>query len=308
MLKQRVITALVLVAILLPVLAAQAAWPFALLSLVFIGAAGWEWSRLNQADGWRAWVFAGAVAGAGVFLAFRLGLPVWDASSVVSTPATEPHVHAWGEAPVGFVVPGWLWWLTLLLWVPVSAAMLRWGGAHWMALPQLVRRLLGLGMLVMAWLALVEARTQGFNFLLSVFCLVWAADIGAYFGGRTWGRRKLAPSISPGKSWEGVWSGLVTVLLVAGAWVLVDRHAFSDSPSLYSRLWFGLGPLGAVLALVGLTAMSVVGDLVESLVKRSAGMKDSSQLLPGHGGVLDRVDALLPTLPLSMMLVTLGGA
>ena len=305
MLKQRILTALVLVAVLLPALAAQAAWPFALLTLLFVGAAGWEWSRLNQAPGWRAWVLAGAVVGAGVFMAHRLGLPVWQAHVGQTAASVSAHIHAWGEAPVGFLVPGWVWWLGAVLWIPFTALMLRWGSAHWMSVPQDLRRVLGLVFLVLAWLALVDGRAQGLNFLLSVFCLVWAADIGAYFGGRAYGRRKLAPTISPGKSWEGVWAGGVTVLLVAALWVLVDRHGFVDSPSLYSRLWSGLGPVGAVLALIVLIAMSVAGDLVESLVKRQAGVKDSSQLLPGHGGVLDRVDALLPVLPLAMAAMTL---
>jgi len=129
----------------------------------------------------------------------------------------------------------------------------------------------------------------------------------AYFSGRALGgkiiARKLAPSISPGKTWEGALGGFVGVLLVAMLWMLWDSRHPQLPSSLHTLLW----QHGAVLALVAwafLTAMSVVGDLVESLVKRSAGVKDSSGLLPGHGGVLDRVDALLPTLPLAMMLVT----
>mgnify|MGYP000034005307 CR=1 FL=1 len=141
--------------------------------------------------------------------------------------------------------------------------------------------------------------------LLSVLCLVWAADIGAYFGGRAFGKRKLAPSISPGKSWEGVVAGMLAVTLLAMAWIWVDRNMSVDSPSMYSRLLLGLGPVGMLFALAFLTAMSVVGDLFESLIKRQAGAKDSSQLLPGHGGVLDRIDALLPVLPLSLALMTL---
>lgn len=305
MLKQRILTALALVAVLLPALAAHAAWPFALLTLFFVGAAGWEWSRLNQAPGWRAWVLAAAVVGAGLFMAHRLGLPVWEAEAGQVAVSAAAHVHAWGEAPVGFLVPGWIWWLGAVLWFPSVILMLRWGTGRWLSVPQGLRRMLGLVFLVLAWLALVDGRAQGLNFLLSTFCLVWAADIGAYFGGRTWGRRKLAPTISPGKSWEGVWAGGAAVLLVAALWIVADRHGFADSPSLYSRLWSGLGPVGTVLALMVLTGMSVAGDLVESLVKRQAGVKDSSQLLPGHGGVLDRVDALLPVLPLSMAAMTL---
>ena len=157
-----------------------------------------------------------------------------------------------------------------------------------------------------AWLALANAKAIGLNFILSVFCLVWVADIFAYFGGRAFGKRKLAPAISPGKSWEGVWSGMV------GALVLARRLAARstplgalDSASLYTRLAERFGWSALALGVVFLVAMSVVGDLFESLVKRSAGAKDSSELLPGHGGVLDRVDALLPVFPIALALALL---
>jgi len=114
----------------------------------------------------------------------------------------------------------------------------------------------------------------------------------------------LAPSISPGKSWEGVWGGMAAVLVLAIAWKWADASLHSDVPSLYSQLLDGNRWI-MLLPVLWLAGMSVVGDLVESLVKRAAGAKDSSGLLPGHGGVLDRVDALLPTLPLAMLLVTL---
>jgi phosphatidate cytidylyltransferase len=136
--------------------------------------------------------------------------------------------------------------------------------------------------------------------------VVWVADIAAYFGGRALGKRKLAPSISPGKSWEGVWSGIAGVLLLAAAWLAWQGHAMQAGPSLFSELDRGFGLIGGALVLVGITGMSVVGDLVESLVKRAAGAKDSSRLLPGHGGVLDRVDALLPVFPIAMALATWG--
>jgi len=137
-----------------------------------------------------------------------------------------------------------------------------------------------------------------------VLLLVWVADVFAYFAGRALGgqfsRVKLAPSISPGKSWEGVWGGMAGVLLLALGWLWLGA-----GQSLYARLAYKHGLAMMLLAAVFLAAMSVVGDLVESLIKRSAGAKDSSGLLPGHGGVLDRVDALLPTLPLAMMLASL---
>lgn len=305
MLKQRVITALILMAILLPTLAAQAAWPFAALTLVFISAAGWEWSRLNEAPGWRAVLLGGAVASACVVVAQRLGLPVWGAASLEALRGSQPHVHGWGHPLVGFATPTEIWLSATALWVVGGAAALRYGPTQWHSLSQLGRRLLGLVILVLAWLALVESKAQGLNYLLSVMCLVWAADIGAYFGGRAFGKRKLAPSISPGKSWEGVMAGMLAVALLAGVWIWVDQNMSVDSPSMYSRLLLGLGPAGMLLALAFLAAMSVVGDLFESMIKRQVGAKDSSQLLPGHGGVLDRIDALLPVLPLSLALMTL---
>jgi phosphatidate cytidylyltransferase len=144
----------------------------------------------------------------------------------------------------------------------------------------------------------------GIEFLLSILLVVWVADIGAYFAGRRFGgrftRTKLAASISPGKSWEGVWGGMIGVLVLAGAWVTVQP----EGQTLFHRLLAQQGGWILAIGIVFIVAMSVVGDLVESLVKRSAGAKDSSGLLPGHGGVLDRVDALLPAVPLAMMLVS----
>ena len=137
-----------------------------------------------------------------------------------------------------------------------------------------------------------------------MFCLVWVADIAAYFGGRALGRRKLAPSISPGKSWEGAFSGMAGVIVLAFVWRWIDASQPVDAPSLYSRMAQSWGVAGMLAGSLLLGAMSVVGDLFESLVKRAAGTKDSSNLLPGHGGVLDRVDALLPVFPIAIALAT----
>lgn len=276
MLKQRVVTAVLLLAVLLPALFAPVVWPFALLSLAMIGAAGWEWGRLNGLASAGAQALGASVALAGV----------------------AAHAAGW----VG-VAPAWLWWVAMLLWVLGGAWVLARGVDGWPRLP--ARWLLGALLLLLAWLALVQAKAIGVNFLLSVFVLVWAADIAAYFGGRAFGRRKLAPAISPGKSWEGVWSGMVGVLLLALAWIAFDRTAQPASLSLYSHLLGKVGAVGLVAALLFLAALSVVGDLFESLVKRSAGAKDSSALLPGHGGVLDRIDALLPVFPLALALRSL---
>ncbi len=278
MLKQRVITALVLVAILLPALFAASAWPFALLSLVAIAAAGWEWGRLN--DGARMAFGMAALLGAACGVALLQG---------------------WASAP-----PASIWWWATALWVLGGAWSLRGGPTGWHGLPRAWRWAIGLALLWTGWLALANARAIGINFILSVFCLVWAADIAAYFGGRAFGKHKLAPSISPGKSWEGVWSGMAGVLLLAVFWrVVVDRQFHIDSDSLYGHLAERVGLAGTVAVLLFLSMMSVAGDLFESLVKRSAGAKDSSGLLPGHGGVLDRVDALLPVFPIALALASL---
>jgi phosphatidate cytidylyltransferase len=281
MLKQRVITAIVLLAILLPALF----WPspvlFAVVTLILIAAGAWEWGRLNglQQGGSVAMAVACLLACGAAWYLGLLGRPLLM-----------------------------LWLLAGGLWVLGGAWLLRAGVAGWPAIPLAVRLAGGVLVLWLTWLAVAQAREIGVNFLLSILVLVWAADIFAYFAGRAFGLKftkgKLAPGISPGKSWEGVWGGMAGVVVLAVAWTIADGHYGAAVPSIYSRLaaqgWWLL-----VLAALFLAAMSVVGDLVESLVKRSAGVKDSSGLLPGHGGVLDRVDALLPTLPLALMLTRL---
>ncbi len=277
MLKQRIITALVLIAILLPAMFAASPWPFAVLLLVMIGAAGWEWGRLNS---------AGPVGAVGLGAAVTV-------AGVITLAA------GWQLAP-----PPALWWAAMLGWVLGGAWVLRGGVAGWPRIAAPVRWALGAALLWTAWLALAAAKVVGINFMLSVFCLVWAADIAAYFGGRRFGRRKLAPGISPGKSWEGVWSGMVGAVLLAAFWLWLDGAFALDSASVYTRLLSRFGIAGGVLVLVFLAAMSVVGDLFESLIKRGAGAKDSSALLPGHGGVLDRIDALLPVFPITLALLS----
>ena len=130
-----------------------------------------------------------------------------------------------------------------------------------------------------------------------MLAIVWLADIGAYFAGKAFGRRKLAPTISPGKSWEGAIGGWLAVLLLgaicAASPMLTDTFAARAT-----RAWGWLA-VAAILTL--LAAASVAGDLFESQLKRRAGVKDSSKLLPGHGGVLDRIDALIPAVPLAVL-------
>lgn len=282
MLKQRVITAIVLLAILLPALFWRTPEPFLVLTLLLIAAGGWEWGRLNGLG-------QGSNIALGALTLFLCGA-TW--------------VLGWPQQPSTL-----LWLAVGAAWVLAGAALVKAGVDGWPKIPRAVRVVGGVLALVLAWLAMAQARVIGVNFLLSILVLVWVADIFAYFAGRAFGgsvtQRKLAPVISPKKSWEGVWGGMAGVVVLAVAWTFADQAVQAQVPSLYSRLaaqnWLLL-----VIAALFLAAMSVVGDLTESLVKRSAGIKDSSQLLPGHGGVLDRVDALLPTLPLAMMLATLS--
>lgn len=275
MLKQRVITALVLLALLVPaMLATQPLW-FDLLTLTLMAAGAWEWSRLQGMAHWPS-VWTGVMLGA------VLGLSRW-------VPQWAPN-----EA--------WVAWGAALIWFPGVVWMLKRGLADWHRVHRGLRLLLGWAVIALAWWALVFHKAAGLNHLLSVLSLVWAADIAAYFGGRAWGRRKLAASISPGKTWAGAYTGAAAVWLLGAMWVLWDTQFGLGSPSIYTLLWQH-SPLAWAAGASCLLVYSVLGDLLESLVKRVAGVKDSSQLLPGHGGVLDRVDALLPVLPMALWLM-----
>lgn len=260
MLKARVITALVLVfglfAVLFLLPLEFAAGIFALIAAL----AAWEWAGLLRSARLARVAYGGLLP----LLCFL-------------TAMYELHVWWWGLAAVFWccIVPFWL----VHRW-PLAAS------------PRL-GYLVGLVLLVPAWSGMVALQQRSPWWLLGIMALVAAADVGAYFAGRRFGKHKLAPQISPGKTWEGVGGGLVAValyVLVIG--IVTGRPA-------------GGGWLVLLLAAFLLTAASIAGDLFESLVKRQAGMKDSSQLLPGHGGVLDRVDSLTATLPLAA-LATLG--
>lgn len=282
MLKQRVITALALLAVLLPALFYPSATPFAILVMVLVATGAWEWARLNGCT------MLPALALGGVCIA--LCALTWWLGGLQQTLTA-------------------LWVAGGVLWGLGSAVLLRVGVAGWPRVPVLLRLWAGVFILWLVWVAAVQARMVGINFLISALALVWVADIAAYFTGRALGLRftknRLAPSISPGKSWEGVWGGAVGVCVLALVWVAADAALHAPVASLFTHVsrqgWHWL-----LLAVVWMTAMSVVGDLVESLIKRAAGAKDSSHLLPGHGGVLDRIDALLPTLPLAMMFYALA--
>ena len=311
MLKQRVITAIVLLLVFILALWSESGYLFIALTLLLIGAAGWEWSRLAGWSGQRAWASGALCAlGAVVVPAVVLAVALADEVRVMVSHGIETQ-DALLASPLWKVVDAkenraifWYMAVAGVLWVVGGAWLLRRGVASWSVLPRWLRWGVGMVMLIVAWSALVWMWGMSTNYLLSCLAVAWVADSGAYFfgralGGKFTGGRKLAPGISPGKSWEGAVGGLICVWLAGAIWVAVDR-AWQLTDSLYTSLWqAGAAWFFGGLAL--LTAMSVVGDLTESLVKRAAGVKDSSALLPGHGGVLDRIDALLPLLPLALV-------
>jgi len=267
MLKTRVITALVLLAILLPILYLNNFFAFATVTVVFFAAGIWEGFRLFRSN--RPELLAGVWTVAFAFIVFVTGLP---------------SVRA-------------LFGLCVALWV------IRFVPALGLGLPKLEtagNRLLSVtySLAVLGcFIAIVSLFQHSPLYLLSVMAIVWIADIGAYFAGKGFGRHKLAPSISPGKSWEGAIGGWLAVLVV-GAIVAM----YVDGDTFVGRLYAQFGWLGFVAVMSLLVAASVVGDLFESQLKRRAGIKDSSNLLPGHGGVLDRIDALIPVLPLAALI------
>ncbi len=264
MLKTRVITALALMALLLPslFLLPQAQW--ALLIAAFIGVAGWEWGALL------GWQRVGRLLLGVITAAICAGLS-FSYPTAIGVNEFLP-AQAWVFLLYGLSAAFWL------LLIPF------WLKGKW-ALRGVSGLLVGAVVLLPTWLAMVQLLALGPVVLLVVFGGVWMADIAAYFSGRRFGKRKLAPSISPGKTWEGAYGATVGVLVYG---LLIGHFFLAGQISL--PLWI------AVLLL--LTAVSIIGDLFESLLKRKAGIKDSSNVLPGHGGVLDRIDSLTSTLPL----------
>lgn len=269
MLKTRIITALILAPIAIGGIFFLPPLGFALFTGVVITLGAWEWANMS------------GIEGQGGRVAYAAG--------------TAVLLYALLNVPAVLVL--WLalaWWFVCFLLVRSYPG----GSSRWGSLP--ARALMGLFVLVPAWVGLNHLRTGGFQFgevannlwvILYVFCLVWVADIGAYFAGRAFGKAKLAPRVSPGKSWAGVWGGLAAVGIFA---VIVS--------SLASASVAETGLLVVASLLTGF--VSVLGDLLESMLKRFRGIKDSSQLLPGHGGIMDRIDSLTAAIPVFALIIT----
>jgi len=270
MLKTRVITALVLLVVFLAALFWLPPLAWAAFSGLLVIPAAWEWAKLIKLQPGTCGLYVLVVC---AICAAFFGLP--------GTGAMRLQLFAGASLFWILVVPVWLWRSRL----PRG----RWSGA-----------LTGLLVLVPMWLALVELHKFGPLMLLMLMAVAWISDSAAYFAGRSFGRRKLAPSISPGKTWEGVAGAALAVSVYGAIWIVFWQAYF---PQALQSARFG--GFGLVLFLWLLTAVGIYGDLFESALKRQAGVKDSGVLLPGHGGVLDRIDALTSVLPVAAMVCLL---
>lgn len=266
-LKQRVLTAIVLVPLLLACMFLLPNSVWALLMCVPAALAALEWSRLA---GYRR---SGSLLFTAVVTATCLGFVVLGASA-------PPLSAAAARATVLLYLLALLFWaIAVPVWLYFKRRMSQ----------PLALALTGWIVLVPAWLAIVSLQKSA-GLLLAVLLAVWIADIAAYFAGRRFGRRKLAPQISPGKTWEGVIGAFVAVLIYG----FVVSFVLQPSANLYDRLV-------TMIFVSALTVLSIVGDLFESWIKRGAGVKDSGSLLPGHGGILDRIDSLTAALPFAAL-------
>tara|TARA_Y100001933_G_scaffold253732_2_gene294383 strand:- start:33 stop:827 length:795 start_codon:yes stop_codon:yes gene_type:complete len=263
LLRSRIITALVLAPLVIAAIYLLPLYGFALAFWLIAAAGAWEWAGLAGVSG---------AAGRAVYVAILAGL----AGAVWTVPDYWTHVL----------------WLGVGFWICAALAVLSYPRGAGLSVHPLIALPAGLVAALAAWMALVVVRAEpgGATWVLWLLFLVWAADIGAYFAGRRFGRRKLAPRVSPGKTWEGLAGGVAVSLAVTVA-MLWPMGAFTP-------VWIPL-----IVLLVG---VSVFGDLFESVMKRSRGVKDSGSLLPGHGGALDRIDSVIAALPVFALLLQRG--
>ena len=274
MLKSRVITAIVMLVLFLLALflLPPLAWSVLVLAMVMQGAS--EWSRMSELSPRGAKVYWGAT------LVLMVAILVLDAN-FTHEQQTTTHLIAYLLAAV-------LWLIVVPPWLMMG----------WKVKQPLLMALVGWMLLIPAGLAMIDLRGESPApwILLGVMGLVWVADSAAYFAGRRFGKTKLAPSISPGKTWEGVAGAIAGVSVYIGL-IWIFRPEFTNLqmlPALMLTAWWWV-------------VLAVIGDLFESAIKRQAGIKDSGALLPGHGGLLDRIDALTSTLPLAALALIFQG-
>lgn len=251
MLRQRIITALLLAPLALLVILWTPHTVTMAVFAVLVTAGAWEWAA-----------FPGFTSAAG-----RASYAALIAAAIAGLWLVGPE-HTRLDLVIGIAV---VWWLFALIWVALMPARMN----------RAIAAVAGFFVLLPAWLALVRLHAVNPQLVLFLVLVVVAADVGAYFAGRRFGRHKLAPRVSPAKTWEGVFGGLVA----AGIMAIIGVR------------WFGLSAAPFLVLCAVVVVASVVGDLTESLFKRHAGLKDSGNLLPGHGGVLDRVDSVTAAAP-----------
>jgi phosphatidate cytidylyltransferase len=262
MLKTRVLTSLILAPSFLAALflLPEPYWSLLMLAAILMGI--WEWSDMAKFP----------MRGRVTYLVFTalLGVTIVFANGADMAYVQE-YALFWGILAAALfwilMAPGWL----------ITRYHLR---------NLVLMAIAGWLMLLPLWLALMSLRRSGALFLLAVIAAIWVADTSAYVIGKRFGRHKLAPQISPGKTWEGV----------LGAWIGVGIYGFVLCQVFHFDYWI-------IAGLWVLTVLSIIGDLLESLIKRQAGMKDSGTLLPGHGGMLDRIDGLTSSLPMAALFI-----
>ena len=281
MLRTRVITAVVILLLLLGMLFFAPPLVWAAFVLVVALAGCWEWSRMSGLEKTGQNVFlvlSGAIGGA-LWLAY----------------ARAPDTHFVSVASFAFIAAALFWIVLAPLWLAKKARP-----------GPLVCALAGWIVMWPTWFAFVVLRDASPWLLLAIAAVIWVADIAAYFAGKRFGRHKLAPAVSPGKTWEGVMGALAGVAVYGIVLALVAR----SQPTPISAIFDAANGVPVIVAMLVLAALSIVGDLLESWMKRGAGLKDSSRLLPGHGGILDRIDALTSTLPVAafVLSVSMGAA
>ena len=268
MLVTRIKTALVLLVLVVLVLFVLPGWTWILFASLVAGLGFWEWLKMTATP------YLSSVP--------RMICALVLANSLAAVALIAPvYWMAWLSG-ISLLVAGVFWLLVVPLWLV----------KRWELRSPVLHFIVGIVLLVPAWCALVSMKSVPPEpwLLLATMAVPWIADIGAYFSGRKFGRRKLAPAISPGKTWEGVAGAAVCMVIYA--------LAMHQLGGIFSAL--------SLPVLMLLLVLSVTGDLLESLMKRQAGVKDSSQLLPGHGGVLDRIDSQLSVLPVALLMIILA--
>lgn len=272
MTRNRIITALAILIVLLPIFLFVQIETFSFLLLPIVAMAAWEWARLLKFSVKHALLYC---------LAVLLAIPMMWSNALLAPTLVLCAIFFW------------------VIYVPYAL----YSGVHTIKSGERIfLMLMGIAVLCTCWLGFVGARQYGTSYLLSLLAVIWMSDIGAYFIGRAWGKHRLAAQISPGKTIEGALGGTLLSLI----FVILLTLSNKLEPTFLGTAVARHGWISAVLLTILTISTGIIGDLFESLLKRQANMKDSGHFLPGHGGILDRIDALLPAIPLALLLNHLG--